>query len=659
MLRSRFGHRTNIASVNTQKAQTKQLSYKDGVDSYTDNDDVKPTALVYATDARMVKKGRYKTRKGAERYSVPVGEAVSTSATSTSGASVQIVSASRALAEKITVGTAGAITKSEINIRTTATSSGVLLVEYYSDVSNAPGVLLCRSSIPSSAINSSFTYVPAYFIKAPAVTASQVVWLVIRGQSENTGSFEVSTTTNSTSGYYSSDNTAYQTISASLNYKLYTSPANPVKGLYRAYRSNGLAKTLFVAHDSLYTVDDLTGATTVLHSTLPTNAVTIRFDMAQDTVYFTDGLNKPYKHDLATNTTSSVSTAPASALSLMEHKGVMFYINADDRSQVYYSNFGQYDVFTSTDFLTFGSPKSPYQLNAFAKLNGALYAFARKNKYVLLGDSNATWSIDEATDQGGTFSQESVAYTENYIFYANDDGIWQFNGTESRNIAEPFLNEYLEIPNKSNSIVLDVRQNRLYVFHTLAGDADNSACFVFNTLLNVYEGKDLGTYVGKTFARFAQDNVFLQGSNMTAAIYYGEPDTNDHTNLGDQLHFELRTAFSHFDSPAQNKRLPKWRPIFGSASGQYTVDVGYAVDGQSNIMWLDPVSLGRASNRYNTGLLYNSGLRYSVSGGQIEPLGLFVSGEFKRIQRIYRHIAAHEPVEMDSEVLTIQTQRLH
>jgi len=654
-LRSRLGYRTSVPPLTTSKGLTKQLSYKGGVDSEADNDDVPAGTLVYATDARQVQRGRYKTRKGASRYSVPVGEAVTASETATTGASTVTVNGNQSVAQKLTTSSTGGLTMAEVRIRTTATSSGALLVEYYTNNAGNPGTLIATSSIAASAVTSSFAYVPTYFMAAPDNTSGAVIWMVIRGQSSDTGDYEISTTTASTNAKTSVDLTTWTTQTYSLNVKASIAPANTVKGVYRAYRYNGQKITLFVAGTTLYSVNDTTGATTVVYSSLNSSATTYRFDMAQDCVYFVDdGISKPWKLDLATMTVTSVTTAPEIAHLLIEHKGVMMYGNAVDKNQTYFSNFGLYDTFTSTDFLTIPAPKSAHSHVAYAKLNGALYPFAKRNKYVVYGDSNANWSVDEATDQRGTFSQESVTYTENYIYHADNEGIHEFNGTDSRNLAKNFLSEYQAISDKS-SIVLEVFNNRLYCFYKPAGATQNTECFVYNLLLDVYEGKDLNTYIGRAFGRMAQDNIFIQASNRVAALYYGEADGNDYDNLGGQLNFEIRTAYDHFGAPAQLKRAPKWEPTFNAVTGVYNVQVGYAFDLISEATYQD-LSLEKNVPRFNTGLLYNTGVKFSTTGGSITA-HLFIPGEFKRLQRRYKHVAAHEPVEVDSEMLMIETQR--
>ncbi|MBM4644176.1 hypothetical protein GS464_16305 [Rhodococcus hoagii] len=186
-LRSRLGYRTRVPGVSSKRAQTKQLSFKDAVDTYTDNDDLKPTALRAAIDARFVNLGRYKTRKGLDRYTVPVGEDVDTEQKSTTGADTFTVDGKHSIAQMVTVVTGGAATKVEINVRSTDSSRGSLIVELYTDISGLPGTLIAQSSIAPSIIGTSFAYVPVHFVQAPLLVEDQTVWLVVRGQDENTG----------------------------------------------------------------------------------------------------------------------------------------------------------------------------------------------------------------------------------------------------------------------------------------------------------------------------------------------------------------------------------------------------------------------------------------------------------------------------------------
>lgn len=654
MMRSRLGYRTPIPATTSTKAQTKQVSFKDGVNTYKDNDDLKPTELVAAIDARMVRIGRYKTRKGADRYSVPIGEAVNVQNTATGGASTVTINGTHAVAQKLTVASTGRLTKNEVNIRTTSTSSGTVLVEVYTDVSNAPGELLARSSIRSADIGSSFAYEPCYYMAAPLLEASDVVWIVVKGQNQDAGDYEVSTTTAATTALLSTNaGFTWSSTSYSANVKLSTSTDGGTKGVTRAYRPNGQKVTVMFAGSSAYTVNDSTGATTAIKTGMDAAATKYRARMVQDAIYWVNGLEKPYKYDFTSVT--QITASPYIPSLIEEHKGLLFFVDADDKTRLYYTNFAEYETFTSTDFIYVPAPKSYDSLTALAKLNGVLYQFANRNKFALLGSDNATFSLDEAPSQRGTFSQESLVYDANYIYHADEEGIWQFNGTSEKNLAEPFLEDYLAIADKS-TIQLDIYSNRLYIFHPSAGSAVNDQAFVHNLLLDKYEGLDRNTYVGRTFARYAQDNIFIQASNLVGALYYGELESNDYHNLGDQLQYELRSAYSHFGSSGQRKRIPKWRPTFASAGASYSVQAGYSVDLQTDVTWQD-IALGGSGPRFNNGVLFNSGAVFGGTG-TIEPTNLFIPGAFKRVQRRYRHIAAREPVEFDSEILTVESQRL-
>ncbi|MCA1565822.1 MAG: hypothetical protein LC803_09330 [Acidobacteria bacterium] len=653
-MRSRSGYRTAIPSITSNKAQTKQVSFKDGVNTYKANDDLKPTELAAAIDARMVRIGRYKTRRGADRYSVPLGEAVNVQNASTTGASVVTISGTRAVAQRLTVASTARLTKVEVNIRSTSTSSGTVLVEVRKDNSGAPGDLIARSSIRSADITSSLAYKACYFISAPTLTVSDVVWVVVKGQSQTAGSYEVATTTAATTALLSVDTgVTWSSTVYSANVKLYTSTDGAVKGVTRAYRPNTQKVTVMFAGDSAYTVDESTGATTSIKSGMSSSATHYRARMVQDAIYWVNGFDKPYKYDFTTVT--QVTASPYVPSLIEEHKGMLFFVDAADKTRLYYTNFAEYGVFTSTDFIYVPAPKSYDSLTALAKLNGVLFIFANRNKFQLLGSDNATFSLDESPSQRGTFTQESVVYDANFIYHADEEGVHKFNGTDDRNLAEVFLEDYLAIPDKS-TIQLEVFNNRLYIFHAQAGSADNNRCFVYNLLLEKYEGLDTNTYIGRTFSRYAQDNVFIQGSNRVAALYYGELETNDYHNLGDQLQFELRTAYNHFDTTGQRKRIPKWRPVFASAGADYNVEVGYAIDLQTNATWQN-IALGGSGVRFNTGVTFNSGAVFG-GVGTIEPTSLTIPGSFKRVQRRYRHIAAREPVEFDSEQLTIEAQRL-
>jgi hypothetical protein len=653
MVRSRFGYRTPVPSITTQKGQTQSLSFKDGVNSYKDNDDVKNTELVAAIDARMINIGRYKTRRGLDRFTTPIGEASNASVLSTTGASTFTLSATNAIAQRVTATSTNRVTRVDVRLRSSMASKGVLLVELYTNAAGMPGVLLGRSSIPASSVTSSFTYIPSYFLEAPLITNGTQYYVVVRAQNEQMGTYEISTTTSATTALQSiTDGLVWTSTTFAANVNVYTSTNGTVKGLFKAYRPNGQVRTIFAFNDTMYEAN-ANGTTAVIKSGMAAGATKYRFSMDQDIIRWTNGLEKPYKWDFTTVT--QITDVPVIPNNIMSHKGLIFYTNDADPTAVNYSNFAEYDKFTSTDFLYMPGPKNADGLRAMAPLNGVLYFFSKRNKRLLLGSDNDTFQDDDAPSQRGTFSQESLVYDSNYIYHADDEGVWQFNGSEERNLAEDFLEDYRAIVNKE-SINLDVFNNRLYIWYTPVGAADNAECFVYNLALNLYESLDKKTIIGRTFGRATQDDTFIQASNRVGALYYGERSTNDYHNLGDQLQTALYTAYSHFDTPSQLKRIPKQRPQLPSVSGSYSVQAGYDKDFANNPVYRD-VDVSGQGGRYNTGLRFNTGVKYA---GQriVTPKNLWIPGTFNRLQRIYQHVAAREPFEFDSEVMTVEVQRL-
>jgi hypothetical protein len=504
VVKSRFGYRTPIPPLTSAKAQTKAISFKSGVNTYKDNDDVEVTELSAAIDARFVKIGRYQTRLGLDHYTVPVGEAQNAAVTLTDiPASFLTVSGSQALSQKLTSTKNERVTRVDVRMRSTTNSRGTVLVEICANTGGRPGAVLARSSIRAADVSSSWAYRTVRFAAAPDVTNGMVLWVTVRGQSSRTGEYQVSTT-GSASTVLSSNTAgaAWSTTAFAANVALFSAPAEGVKGLIRAYRSNGQKVSLFSAGSSVYSVNDTTGATTVSKSGFNPAATHVRTQMVQDATYWVNGLEKPWKYDFTEWT--QLTAAPYTPNLIIEHKGLLFFNDVEDRTLIYYSNFAEYDRFTSTDFIYVPAPKSYDGLTAFAKLNGVLFLFAKRNKFQLLGSDNDTFSLDEAPDQRGTFTQESVVFDANFIFQADEEGVHKFNGTESRNLAESFLEDYLAIPNKS-AIALPRRRKRPRL-HRLVGASATIACLVCKLLRDRSGCMDLRTLVLRTSSRCVQNS---------------------------------------------------------------------------------------------------------------------------------------------------------
>lgn len=648
------GRRVPIPSVSTAKAQPDPIDYSKGWFNGIPNDLQPKKTLRYVTDMRFNGIGKYKTRKGCDHYSVAIGEGVNVEVVSTAGADDAAFSTTTWQAEKVTATETGVLTRVDVNIKNSDSATGPAVVKVYSDDSGSPGTLLATITIAETDIGSTYAYEVAYSMEAPTITDTEDYWVAVHLQESGTGEMYVSSTTNSTNAKTSSD--GGQTWSAaaySLNVKLYTADTGGVKGIRRIYRPDGTGVTFFAHDGDLYTVNDSTGATTSVDSAISATSTHVRFDYVNDVLYYTDGVGKPRKYNFTS--AAEVSTSPYNATNIMEHVGLLFYFDKDDPTRLFYTNFADYETFTSTDFIYVPAPKKADHLTAMGKLNGILYLFTQRNKHMLMGQDNATFRLDEAYAQKGTFSQESVVFDENYIYFASDDGVYQFNGTGENNILEGVINDYTGILHKDD-IHLQLHDNKLYIWYRPNGSAEVNKCIVYNTLYGVLEGLDGNTYVGRSFARHDTTGKFLQASNRAGVVYYGEQDSNDYHNLGSPLEAEVRTAYDHFGAPQQLKRITYWRPIIESTSGNYSLQAGFAADYSDDTNYTN-VPLQATGFLYDDpGTLYDSAT-YADGGTSINTT-LNIFGSAYRWQRRYKHHAAHEPVVFAGEVLKVEVQRL-
>lgn len=649
------GRRALVPSVTTDKAQTQPIDYKKGLYTGVSNDLQPKDTLRYVMDMRFNGIGKYRTRKGCDYYSIPIGQAITAQVTSTSGASDSGITTTTWHAEKLTATSTGPATRVDVNIKNSSAAVGTVTVALYDDASGNPGSLLATSTVANADVSNTYAYVSAYFMRAPTVNNGSSYWVVTYLQESGSGTMYVSNTTNSTNAKVSTTSgQSWSSSTYSLNVKLYVSTAGGVKGLTRIYRPGTTSGITLFAHGSnLYSINDLTGATTSVDTGINSGSTKIRFEYVNDILYYTDGVGKPRKYNFSA--ASAITASPYNATNIMEHVGILFYFDKDDPTRLFYSNFADYETFTSTDFIYVPAPKKADHLAAMAKLNGILYLFTQKNKYMLMGQDNATFRLDEAYAQKGTFSQESVVFDENYIYFASDDGVYKFNGTSEKNILEGIIDDYTSLLTKED-IHLQLHDNKLYIWYRPNGGAEVNACVVYNTLYGVIESVDSNAYVGRSFARHDTTDKFLQASNRAGTVYYGEQDSNDYHNLGSPLLAEVRTAYDHFGTPQQLKRITYWRPIVQSSQGAYTLQAGFTADYSDDVNYSNIALQGSGFTYDDPGTLYDIATYAAATATTDTTLNVY--GSAYRWQRRYKHHAAHEPIEFAGEVLKIQTRRL-
>lgn len=643
----------NIPTMSSKTQELELNDYSKGINKYIANDVLKDSFLRHAQDARMPTLGEYETRKGADYHSDAVGEAIDVQQTSTAGAAEQDFNQTTRVAKRITFTTTGRCTRLDVNIKNDLSATGTPVVELWSNSSGAPGTLLARSSIAASDVSTSLTYETVRFINAPAVTATQY-WVVLYVQANGTNSYTISSTTNATTGLTSTNSgTSWSASNVDYNVKAYLSTDAPSKGLIRAYKSDGSKKTLLAAGTTLKSVDDVTGALSDVKTGLSASASKYRFAVVNDIVYYVNGYDGIRKWNFTTE--SQVNSTNATIV--CEHKGLLFFADKNDPNKVFFSNFAEYETFTSTDFVYVPSPKTGDPVTAMASLNGSLAIWTRNKKYILYGDDNATFQLIEApaTARHGTYSQETIAVDSNYAYFLSEDGVYQFNGTTDKLLSGNIYEDIKSIQNKERAC-LALSKGRLHVYYSSTGAAVNDSSVVFHTEFNAVESFDTNTYVSFAFHAFNDDDDLLVAGSLVGQVYWQELDSNDYTNLGGDINFDLRTHYIVGDSPAKFKEFRYWKPRFGAQSGNYNITCQYSYDLRDNPQTQSNESVqGPGYVWGESGTVWGS----FVWGTSQELQGdLSIPGEYRRIQVRYVHYATRQPHKFLGHTFVMETRRL-
>lgn len=632
--------------------------YSKGMNSFLSNDSFpnseKSNWWRLAQNARIVTLGEYENRKGFDFHSASAGSTQDQAETSTTGAADQTFSDTRRIAQKFTTASGGRLQKIDVRIKNANSASGTVIVECWTNSSGAPGTMVARSSIAAADITSSYAYLTARFAEAPLLTTTTIYWIVIYVQDVATNTYNISSTTNSTNALISTNSgVSYASQTFSVNFKQYYATDGGVRGLHRAYKSDGTSVTLFVQGTTLYSVDDVAGTLTTVKSGLSASATDYRFITVNDIVYYVNGYDGLRKWDFTTE-----SQVNSSNYTLIEqHKGLLFLVEKNDPNKVVFSNFADYETFTSTDFIYIPSPKTGDPVTAVRSLNGYLIFWTFDNKFILSGDDNATFRLDQAPDQKGTFRQETTAVDKNYVYYFANDGVYRSNGSESKIISNNIYSEILAIQNR-DSVVMCVNRGRLYMWYRSIGSDVNDQCFVWNLNYgdDVVESFDTKAYVSRALTAYRDNNQLLVANSLYGQVYWQEKSSNDYTNLGGDIEFMLQTHYNPFDNPAVYKQIRYWNPRFEAQSANYEIDAQYAYDLRDNWTTYSSPNVQGAGSTYGSGELYGGGATYGRTA-ELQSM-LYVPGEYRRIALRYKHYATRQPQTFLGHTLEIQQRRL-
>ena len=320
---------------------------------------------------------------------------------------------------------------------------------------------------------------------------------------------------------------------------------------------------------------------------------------------------------------------------------------------------GTYDKFCRNFRQNFPAINTGDPLTAMFNLGGVTYVLTRRNKYQMYSQTAEAWTQSPSNAQNGTFSQESVVCDLNYAYFANESGVYIFDGSSEASLTENTIqNVYDNIPDKEN-IVLDMYKNRLYIYYPSQAGGPNDSCLVYNINLKVWESFDSNTFVSSTSARQNSSSRFICGHSKIGMLMLNEDATNnDYSDIGQAIAFNIETSYQHFGSTSQLKRITKWRPEFATTEQPYTCECGYALDYTDQVQYAFSIDLER-QEPIDLNYVWDNPSNYGAPAIPTVHTTLpIVNGEFYRCQIRYQHIAAFEPVIFRSHTLTVQTQRI-
>ena len=718
MVQSRF---TNIRSIPTKVATGKSApsttNFADGIATYQPNDTMKNSQLRLAENARFDRIGEYKTRKGYTALMEPIG--ASNMSTNLSSADTD-TTIDKVEAYTFTPNANGVIYEVQIKIKSDGDTYAVPKVGIYSGDELIAESCIDPATITDTyqTLKARFMNTPNVYTTE---TISIVVGTQNNNKSDfivntvdGTLACTVRTCTEGAVGnVFEANINGTKTVLFTQGNKLYRMAADGTTTLIRTLptgvehvRFNQTQNKIRYADgkegprlldpsnswaDSAITTTDLDTGTDLnykVRNIMSANNMSLMYFDADDntSVLWTWNYNYAFAQPVIYSTTVSLpttygqtTTVAISTLTALTSKAPS---NIEVGDQMYNgSTVGQVTVKSGTNLTVKTVENAATPINSYDKFNtdfkdyipqvqtgdpltamfdlGGVYYFqTRRDKYQMYAQTIDQWSQSRSVAQNGTFSQESVVCDLNYAYFANDTGIYRFNGIDEESITQNTIqNVYDAIPNKEN-IVLDLYQNRLYVYYTSTSTGVNDHCLVYNINLEKWESFDSNVYVSATSARQNSSGRFLCGHSRIGLIMLAEDDANNYDDLGQAISFNLETAYEHFGTTSQLKRIPKWRPEFATTTNPYSVACGYALDYTDDVQYAFSVNLLN-NTTVSENYIWDNPSDYGVP---TTPTVLStipqVNGEFYRVQLRYQHIAAFEPVTFRSHTVTVQTQRI-
>lgn len=677
MVLSSFSPRRSVPNISTAKSSPVTNSFSRGINTFEPNDAIDANELTLAQDARFDRMGEYKTRKGFNQLGVPIGKKeiynnftedlhpmTLLSEFEELGIDYRVVCGSHpkevlySIVLKISADYNDKYGMLEVNIKSTRES-------------DRPMATAC---IDPDKINSESKDIEVVFTQAPELL-NDYFWVEIRQRDGGKRKYRLGTN------------------NGNLMCKVNTATAGKITSIFEANLSNTKnTKTdksvIFTfakdgdetGKEELYRLKDDNTAEKL--ATIKTNGNPVRYSQEASVVRCVFG-NKPYTLnptdltgeigwkvqeiktvDLATDTDLEIKVSNI----INGTQDNLLYFDKNTSTQAVWTYpygfihkdkvINSFDKFDRDFRQNFPSINTGDPLTAVFNLGGTIFVLTNRHKYQIVFDTVESWSQHACAADGGTFSQESVVSGTDYAYFANEDGVFRFDGYNEISITKNKIQNVYDKIKLKESIKLEIYKNRLYVLYR-DKEYEPAKALVYNLKLGIWESFDTNLYVSAMFARKSHSRRFLCGHSRMGMLMVAESDDNKHDDLGAPIQFELRTAYLHYGTPSQFKHITKWRPEFSATDRDYSVSCGYALDLSDDVKYAFSVNL-------KSGLTWRADKVWKELD-KVWPERPFehklavntkVHGKFRRCQLRYQHYSAFEPVVFRSHTITVQTQRI-
>lgn len=532
------------------------------------------------------------SRKGSGFYSQPLVE-VEDSSVEVIDSSVPVGVTSPVAAQRIVIETAGRLSRIDAPVSSPEPASGVLTVKLYSTSSDGLNALLSESSVIPSAVDATPVMETIRFLNAPRVEVGDEIIAVFMMQDDAKGQYHLHIDEGVAGAMYS--DTSISTLvdtDYSINYSAFISPDTTYKGSYRFNRDDGQNITLAAYGTTMYSLNPTTRAWTSVQTGLSANASWYSFTRADGRVFWVNG----YDGLKAWDGTGAVETITDTELPILSqvlfHKDRLFGVSASEKNKIIWSeapgnpsnaptNQQWYRAYLSTSFWYIPAPKTGSPITGIISFQDSLIIFTQDNKYVFSGSDKGSFNLRQSTGAKGALSMRGIVSDENFIYFAADDGLYEFNGSSDKNISEERISPLFDgCPNKYD-ITPVIWKNKVRWYMASSTSAYNDICALYNRGLGGEWELDTETFVTDAlyYDDADDDQELIEFSSLYNIAFQAETAYNA---VGAPIDFEYRLKYDSMGLPAQKKRIRRYYPIFQGVDSTFKVNLDMDKDFQDS-----------------------------------------------------------------------------